>query len=472
MDDLLDKGALEQAAALESRAVSAEELMRATLARIERRNPRVNAIVSLRDADTLLADARAADAAPRRGWLHGLPLAVKDLANVNGLRTTMGSPITAHQIARKDDLFVARMRAAGALFIGKTNTPEFGLGSHTFNPVHGATGNAYDPGRSAGGSSGGAAVALACRMVALADGSDMMGSLRNPAGWNNVYGFRPSWGRVPDEAEGETFLHPLATNGPMARNPRDLAALLDVQSGPEPHRPFTLPKESFLKRIEAGVAGRRVAWLGDWGGAYAMAPGVIETCEAALARFADLGVAVEAVQAPFDAGALWQSWLDLRAFANANRLGPLYANPAWRAQLKATAIWEIETGHGLGIEAVQAASLTRSRWYARAATLFQTYDALILPTAQVWPFPVAQEYPTEIAGRAMDTYHRWMEVVIPASLLGLPALAVPAGFGAEGLPMGLQLIGPHGGDLGLLQLAQAWHEATRWPERHPPRLDS
>ncbi|HPD93521.1 MAG TPA: amidase family protein, partial [Pararhodobacter sp.] len=200
MDDLLDKGALEQAAALESRAVSAEELMRATLARIERRNPRVNAIVSLRDADTLLAEARAADAAPRRGWLHGLPLAVKDLANVNGLRTTMGSPITAHQIARKDDLFVARMRAAGALFIGKTNTPEFGLGSHTFNPVHGATGNAYDPGRSAGGSSGGAAVALACRMVALADGSDMMGSLRNPAGWNNVYGFRPSWGRVPDEA--------------------------------------------------------------------------------------------------------------------------------------------------------------------------------------------------------------------------------------------------------------------------------
>ena len=458
MDDLLDKGALAQSAALESRAVSAQELMRATLARIAARNPAVNAIVSLRDEDALLAEARAADAAPRKGWLHGLPMAVKDLANVAGIATSMGSPIMAGQIARKDDLLVARMRAAGALFIGKTNTPEFGLGSHTFNPVHGATGNAYDPTRSAGGSSGGAAVALARRMVAVADGSDMMGSLRNPAGWNNVYGLRPSWGRVPDEAQGDTFLHPLATNGPMARNPRDLAALLDVQSGPVPARPFTLPKEEFLARIGADVRGRRVAWLGDWGGAYPMEAGVLETCETALGRFDALGVTVEAIPAPFDARSLWQAWLDLRAFANANRLGPLYANPEWRRQLKATAIWEIETGHSLTLEAVQAASLARSLWYARASELFDTYDALILPTAQVWPFPLALEYPTQIAGRTLDTYHRWMEVVVPASLIGLPALAVPAGFGSAGLPMGLQLVGRHGNDLGLLQLAEAWHQ--------------
>ncbi|MCW1933189.1 amidase [Pararhodobacter zhoushanensis] len=464
MDDLLDKGALAQAAALESRAVSAEELMQATLARIAARNPAVNAIVSLRDEDALLAEARAADNAPRKGWLHGLPMAVKDLANVAGLPTSMGSPIMAGQMARKDDLLVARMRAAGALFIGKTNTPEFGLGSHTFNPVHGATGNAYDPTRSAGGSSGGAAVALACKMVAVADGSDMMGSLRNPAGWNNVYGFRPSWGRVPDEAQGDTFLHPLATNGPMARNPRDLAALLEVQSGPVAGRPFTLPKEPYLSRIDADMRGRRVAWLGDWGGAYPMEAGVLETCEAALKRFDALGVTVEALPAPFDARKLWQSWLDLRAFANANRLGPLYGNPVWRKQLKATAIWEIETGHSLTLAAVQAASLARSEWYARAAELFDSFDALILPTAQVWPFPLEVEYPTEIAGLPMDTYHRWMEVVIPASLIGLPALAVPAGFGAAGLPMGLQLIGRHGNDLALLQLAEAWHQ-TKPQER-------
>ena len=470
MDDLLDAGALEQSAALETRAVSAEELMRATLDRIDARNPRVNAIVSLRDRDSLLAEARAADGRPRSGWLHGLPMAVKDLANVAGLPTSMGSPILAGQVARRDDLVVARMRAAGALFIGKTNTPEFGLGSHTFNPVHGATGNAWDPALSAGGSSGGAAVALACRMLPVADGSDMMGSLRNPAGWNNVYGMRPSWGRVPDEVEGETFLHFLSTNGPMARNPRDLAALLDVQSGPNPARPFTLPKDSFLDRIDAPVAGRRVAWLGDWGGAYPMESGVLDTCETAIKHFDSLGVSVETPPVPFAATSLWQAWLDLRAFANASRMAVLYNNPDWRRQLKATMLWEIETGRALTLEAVQAASLIRSEWYAKAAELFQTYDALILPTAQVWPFPVAQEYPTSIAGRAMDTYHRWMEVVIPASLLGLPALAVPAGFGAQGLPMGLQLIGRHGDDIGLLQLAEAWHRATPFAQRQPNGL--
>lgn len=455
--ELLDQDALDQSAALAGRRVSAEELMQATLDRIAARNPSVNAIVSLREADTLLAEARAADSTPRKGWLHGLPMAIKDLANVAGLRTTMGSPILAGQVARSDDLFVSRLRAAGAIFIGKTNTPEFGLGSHTFNPVHGATGNAFDPSVSAGGSSGGAAVALALGMVPVADGSDMMGSLRNPAGWNGIYGFRPSWGRVPDEPEGETFLHPLATNGPMARSPRDLAALLGVMAGPEPRRPFTLPAEDFLTGLDADLRGRRVAWLGDWGGAYPMEAGVLATCEGALRRFADLGVTVESVPAPFDAGKLWQSWLDLRAFANANRLAPLYDNPDWRRQLKATAIWEIETGRKLTIGAVQQASLWRSQWYARAAELFETFDALILPTAQVWPFPLAQEYPAQIAGRAMDTYHRWMEVVIPASLIGLPALAVPAGLGPRGLPMGLQLIGRHGADAAMLQLAQGWH---------------
>ncbi|MBN8291721.1 amidase [Rhodobacter sp. NTK016B] len=467
MDDLLDRDALDQSTALSRREVSAEELMRASLARIEARNPRVNAIVSLADPEDLLAQARQADATPRKGWMHGLPMAVKDLANVAGLPTSMGSTILAGQVARRDELMVARMRAAGALFIGKTNTPEFGLGSHTFNPVHGATGNAWDPARSAGGSSGGAAVALACRMTSIADGSDMMGSLRNPAGWNNVYGMRPSWGRVPDDAEGDTYLHPLSTNGPMARSPRDLAALLEVQAGPVPERPFCLPRESFLDRIESDLRGRRVGWLGDWSGAYPMEAGVLDTCAAALRVFETLGVTVEAIDAPFDAKALWQSWLHLRAFANADRLGALYGNPAWRKQLKSTAIWEIETGQTLTMAEVKAASLTRSRWYAAAARLFEDFDALILPSAQVWPFDLSLEYPTEIAGCQMDTYHRWMEVVIPASLIGLPALCVPAGFGAAALPMGLQLIGRHGDDLGLLQLAHGWHQAVEWTGRQP-----
>ena len=471
MKDLLNKSALDQSKALENKDVSAVELMQATLDRIAQENPRVNAIVSIADPETLLAAARDADASPRKGWMHGLPMAIKDLANVVGFPTSIGSPIFAGKIAPVDDLMISRLRRAGAIFIGKTNTPEFGLGSHTFNPVHGVTGNAYDASVSAGGSSGGAAVALACRMVALADGSDMMGSLRNPAGWNNVYGMRPSWGRVPDKAAEETFLHPLATNGPMARSPRDVAALLDVQSGPEPRRPFTLPKEEFLANIDADCRGRRVGWLGNWGGAYPMEAGVLETCEQALRRFSDLGVTVEAIEPPASAGDLWQSWLDLRAFANASRLAPLYADPALRKQLKDTAIWEIETGRKLTIESVQKASLIRSRWYAKAAELFYDYDALVLPSAQVWPFPVETEYLTEISGRPMNTYHQWMEVVVPVSLIGLPALSVPAGFGDAGLPMGLQLIGRHGDDLGLLQLAEAWHQATDWPNKRPPPVE-
>ena len=234
---MLDGTAKDILGALRRREVSAAELMAATLDRIEAVNPAVNAIVSLRDRDALMAEARAADAAGPGGALHGLPMAVKDLANVAGLPTTRGSPLFADEIAARDDLMVARMRAAGAILLGKTNVPEFGLGSHTFNPVFGATRNPYDTGRSAGGSSGGAAVALAARMVALADGSDMMGSLRNPAAWCNVCGFRPSWGLVPSEPEGDTFLHQLATLGPMARTPDDIGLLLSVQAGPDPRQP-------------------------------------------------------------------------------------------------------------------------------------------------------------------------------------------------------------------------------------------
>ena len=472
MDEMLGRDALDQAAALEAGEIGVEELMRATLDRIARLNRQANAIVSLRAADALLAEARAVEAelraGQRKGWLHGLPVAIKDLADAAGLPTSKGSPVLAGQVAQADSLHVARMKAAGAIVIGKTNTPEFGLGSNTFNPVFGATPNAYDAGRTAGGSSGGAAVALALGMLPVADGSDMMGSLRNPAGWNNVYGLRPSWGRVPDRPEGETFLHPLATNGPMGRSPRDVAALLEVQAGPAPGVPFCLPKAPLLDGIDAPVAGRRIAWAGDWGGAFPFEPGILDLCETALAGFADLGVEVEPVARPFAADALWQSWMDLRAFANASRLAEYYDDPRFRPQLKATALWEIEQGRGLTLAAVELASLIRSQWYARADELFARFDAIALPTAQVWPFPLDREYPTEIAGREMDTYHRWMEVMIPASLIGLPAISVPAGFGAEGLPMGLQLIGRHGDDAGILQLAQAWHRATGWPARRPP----
>jgi len=463
--------ALALSTALAAREVSAVEVMQATLARIAAVNGAVNAIVSLRDADALMAEAAAADGAPRAGWLHGIPMAIKDTNNAAGLPTSSGSPLFAGEVAPADDISVAAFRRAGAIFIGKTNVPEFGLGSHSVNPVFGATRNPYDPTRSAGGSSGGAGVALATRMTCVADGSDTMGSLRNPAGWNNVYGMRPSWGLVPSEPKGDVFLHQIATGGPMARNPRDLAALLDTMAGPDPRQPHGVAQAPSLPQIEGGADGLRIAWLADWGGALAMEPGVLDICAAALGQMGAIGVRVEALSAPFERDALWHSWTTLRSWANAGSLGPLYSDPAQRDHLKDTAIWEVERGLALSAMDVHRASVIRSQWFRVAAALFERFDVLVLPSAQMWPFDVTLDWPREIAGQGMDTYHRWMEVVIAASLIGLPALCVPAGFGGpHDLPMGLQLIGRRGSDAQLLRLAEAWHHATDWPGRRPPNL--
>ncbi|MEO1364509.1 MAG: amidase, partial [Pseudomonadota bacterium] len=446
--------ALALSQALAAGDLSAAELMQATLARVDAVNGDVNAIVSLRDHDALMADARAADDSERTGWLHGIPIAIKDLANAAGFPTSMGSPLFAGQQAAQDDIMVARQRAAGAIVIGKTNTPQFGLGSHSTNPVFGPTRNPYDLSRSAGGSSGGAGVALATSMLSVADGSDMMGSLRNPAGWNNVYGMRPSWGLVPSEPLGDAFLHQLATNGPMARCPRDLAALLDTMAGPDARQPHGISQPPCLPQIDGHLAQPRIGWLGDWGGALPMEDGVLALCADALAQMEGLGCAVSPLDAPFDRDAMWRSWTDLRSFAVAGSLAPLYHDADKRAQLNAQAQWEVARGLALSAMEVHAASVIRTDWFKTTATLFQTYDVLALPSAQMWPFDVTLDWPRDIAGTGLDTYHRWMEVVVPASLIGLPAVCVPVGFGGpDDLPMGLQLIGPRGSDARLLQLA-------------------
>ena len=467
---LTELSATELSGLIARREVSVAELMAATLDWIEAVNPSVNAIVSLRPRDVLMDEAVRADHADRRGWLHGLPMAPKDLVMTKGLRTTWGSPIFADHVPAADALLAARMRAAGAIFIGKTNTPEFGLGSHTFNPVFGTTLNPYDHAASAGGSSGGAAAALACRMLPVADGSDMMGSLRNPAAFCNVYGFRPTWGLVPGDAEGDTFMATLATEGPMGRTVEDVARLLDVLAGRNPEVPFDRPESDFAAQLDRDPKGLRIGWLGDWGGAYACEPGILDLCETALREFEGLGCTVEALPPPFPAEKLWQAWVTLRAFLNAGGKRALHDDPDKRAQLKPEAIWEIEQGLHLDAAAVHAASVIRSRWYAQAARLFERFDALVLPAAQVWPFPAALRHPETVGGRKLDTYHRWMEIVVPVSLAGLPCLAVPAGFGAQGLPMGMQIFGPAGSDARILALGQAWHRATDWPGRRPPPL--
>ncbi len=471
MSSLTDRPAHELAAMLGRREISCRELMQATLARIDAVNPVHNAIVSLRDGDALLAEADARDraiaadpglAAPR-SFLFGLPQAIKDIVPTAGLRTTLGSPL-ADSVPTVDGLMAERMKAAGCIVVGKTNTPEFGFGSHTFNEVFGATRNAFDPSKSAGGSSGGAAVALATRMLSVADGSDSMGSLRNPAGWNNVFGFRPSQGRVPSWPAADAWVTHFGTEGPMARTVRDLALLLDVQAGYDPRAPLSLATEpSFADRLEnvASSSGPlRIGWLGDLGGYLAMEPGVLATCEQALARLVGAGAVVEPLSLGFPPERIWDAWLTLRWWLNRNRIAPFLKQPANRERVKPEALWEHDNGAALTATDVMAASVERTAFYQHVLALFERADCLALPSAQVWPFPVGERWPQQIAGRAMDTYHRWMEVVVIATFAGLPAISVPAGFSATGLPMGLQLVGRPRGDLELLRTARTYERAA------------
>jgi amidase len=481
-----DLTAYDLAAALREGELSCREVMQAFLARIEAINPRHNAIVSLRDGGELLREAERCDIELVRGndeprsFLFGLPQAIKDVVPTAGIRTTLGSPILKDSVPAADALLVQRAKAAGCIVIGKTNTPEFGLGSHTFNEVFGATRNAFDPTKSAGGSSGGAAVALATRMLPVADGSDTMGSLRNPAGWNNVFGFRPSPGRVPSWPVQDAWGPQISSEGPMARNVRDLALLLDVQAGYDERVPFSLASEpSFAARLEqGGPAAPRIGWLGDLGGHLAMEAGVLEVCEQALARLAGAGSAVEPLALGFAPTRIWDAWLTTRWSLMRARIAPYLAKPGNRELIKPEALWEHDQGVRLSAAQVSAASIERTAFYQHVIKHFDRFDVLALPSAQVWPFAVEQRWPKAIAGRAMDTYHRWMEVVVIATFAGLPAVSVPAGFSEHGLPMGLQLIGRPRGDLELLGAARAYEQVAGEVLAHrpsadaPPRLDT
>jgi amidase len=461
--------------AIRSRRVSCLEAMGAFLDRIERLNGRVNAIVSLRDRDACLSDARLRDEELARGlWrgpLHGFPQAVKDLTATAGIRTTQGSPIFKDFVPDKDAIVVERLKAAGAIVIGKTNTPEFGLGSHTFNPVFGVTRNAYDQGRTAGGSSGGAAVALALRMLPVADGSDHGGSLRNPAAFNNVLGFRPSFGRVPGDGR-DAFLPALGVPGPMARTVPDLAMLLRVMAGYDPRAPLSIRDDpvSVTEPLKRDLRSARIAFAGDFGGYLPFEPGVLDLCRSALPAFESLGAHVEEAWPDFPLDEVWRAWLKLRAFQVGLNLKDLHADPAKRALMKPEARWEVESGAALSAYEVAEAGIVRTAWYGAVLRFFERFDFLLVPSAQVFPFDADLPWPKEIAGRAMDTYHRWMEVAIPVTMSGCPALNVPVGFGADGLPMGLQIVAPVGRELSCLQLACAYEEATGWVEKHPPPL--
>ena len=436
---------------MRTREVSAREVLGAHLARIAETNPAINAIVTL-EPERALAQAGAADEAMARGEpvgpLHGLPIAHKDLADTAGVRTTYGSPIYADHVPERDEPFVVRVREAGAVMLGKTNTPEFGAGSHTFNPVFGPTRNPYDLSKSAGGSSGGAAAALASGMVPIADGSDLGGSLRNPASFCGVVGFRPSVGLVPSWPEADP--EDLSVDGPMARTVEDAALLLSVMAD----RPDLAPDLAVVASQAADLDGLRVAWAPACAATMPVDPEIVAVVDAARPRFEAIGCRIEPAY-PDLTGAR-EVFFTLRAQSFAAEYGPLLAQH--RNRMKDTVVWNIELGLALTDDDVARAHALAADIHRRAAVFFETFDVLVQPVTQVAPFPIEIEYPTEVAGVAMATYIDWMESCWSITVLGGPAISVPCGRTATGLPVGTQIVGRRGDDAAVLRLARAFEQ--------------
>lgn len=472
-DEITGMSASELSQAIRRREVSCVEVMQAYLQRIHRYNPVYNAIVSLVDDAELLRQAEQADRALHKGdywgWMHGMPHAVKDLADARGLESSYGSLVFAGNIATKDSLPIARIREQGAIFIGKTNSPEFGLGSHTYNQVFGATRNAYDPNLIAGGSSGGAAVAIATHLVPTADGSDMMGSLRNPAGYNNIVGFRPSQGRVPSPSSlADIYYDQLSTDGPMGRNVEDTIRLLHTMAGFDSRAPMSLrdnipPYDEFQQPELKGV---KIGWMGDYQGYLPTETGVLDLCESALKQLSTQGAIVESCVPDYDMARLWETWLTFRHLS-IGQSKPLYDDPKTKKLLKPELIWEIEGSLGMTAAQVSKSGMDRSNWYRALHHLFEQYDVLALPSAQVFPFSADIHWPKSVNGKPMDTYHRWMEVSIGGTLAGLPVVCLPAGLDQQGRPMGIQFMGPMGHDRKVLEFAMAYESATRYLAQRP-----
>ena len=463
-DELCELTALDLATRIRRKQVSARDVMAAHLARIERVNPRINAIVTL-VAERAMADAAKADEMQARGStlgpLHGLPVAHKDLVNTAGIRTTFGSPFYRDNVPTHDALIVTRIRGAGAITLGKTNTPEFGAGSNTFNPVFGATRNAYNLAKTVGGSSGGAAAALTTGMVPIADGSDTGGSLRNPAAFNNVVGFRPSPGRVPHD---EGTWSPLSVSGPMARTVADVALLLSAIAGPQASDPLSIDEDGarFRSPLNRIFKGTRVAWWKGLGGV-PFEPEITRVVNANRRAFEDLGCIVEEAEPDF--AGVDQAFPVLRHLSYHSSYAALARDHP--EMFKDTIKWEIaEAERNTGADVAHAAA-RQARMYSQSREFFAKYEYFILPVTQVEPFDVTTPYPTSVAGIAMPTYIDWMRSCWYITFMANPAISVPGGFSASGLPVGVQIVGRHRGDWSVLQLAHAFEQATGYGKRRP-----
>lgn len=459
-DDLTAWTARELADAIRTRRVSSREVTAAHLARIDEVNPTLNAIVSRVPDSEALARADELDALTARGVtlgpLHGLPIAVKDLMDVAGLPATSGSRIYADNVSTVDSVISARLRESGVVFVGKTNTPEFGVGSHTFNDVFGITRNPYDPARSAGGSSGGAGAAVASGMLPLADGSDLGGSIRNPASFANLVGLRPTAGRVASARPGNAW-DPGSVLGPLARTVGDAALLMSVISGPERRAPLSIDEDPALFRaIEPrSFEGARIAYSADLGG-LPLDPQVRATTEAAARLAADLGAEVVPVDLDFsDADLVFETFRSLE-FLDAHGAEAREHPDLVKQTLKDDIAW----AQGFTVEQIARAATARTRLFRMMQALFDDADLLLAPCVQVLPFPVEWEYPTEVDGVAMDKYYAWQRSCSRITATAMPALAMPMGFSTEGLPIGVQFVGPYRGDRLLLEFGLSWESAV------------
>jgi amidase len=449
---------------IKNRQLSVKEVMTAHLDQIDKINPKVNAIVTLLP-DIAIKSAEMADKMLFRnesiGPLFGLPIAHKDLVETRGIRTTYGSPIFKDFIPTRDALIVERLKKAGAITIGKTNTPEFGAGSHTFNEVFGVTRNPYDTKKTCGGSSGGAAVALACGMIPIADGSDMGGSLRNPANFCNIVGFRPSPGRVPEWPKQAGWF-PIAVLGPMARTVEDTALMLSAISGPDTRSPISIkePGNIFARSLKRDFKGVRVAWSNDFGG-LPVDHKVSSAINSQRSTFESIGLEIEETEPDFkDADSVFKilrAWSFELAYGNELKIN--------RNKIKDTVIWNIEAGRKLTGPEIGLAEQKRTELYHRIRKFMEKFEFMIFPVSQVTPFDINNEYIKEINGIKMDTYIDWMKSSYYISVTGLPAISVPCGFTKEGLPVGVQIVGRHQDDWGVLQLAWAFQEATSFWKR-------
>jgi amidase len=470
-DEICFMRAVDMAAALRARKISAREVMQAHLKQISHVNHALNAMVTPVPEDQLMAQAAAADESIARGKalgaLHGMPVAVKDLHEARGIRTTFGSPLHKDNVPAFDCRVVQREREAGAILLGKTNVPEFGLGSQTFNPVFGPTLNPWDLSKTCGGSTGGGAVAVACGMAPLADGSDMGGSLRNPPNFNNVVGIRPSPGRVSNVPTNLAWFT-LSVPGPVARNVTDCAFFLSILAGYDPHSPISIEQSGaqFTRPLERDFKGVRVAMFKDMG--LPWDPEVKAAVQAQRKVFETLGCVV--IDAEPDFSGAHESFLAWRHWSIELGFGDLLATHG--DQLNEYIHWHVEEGRKLTGPYLARVEKKRSELYQRLCNFQGEYDYFILPVNQVLPFDVTTHYPTEIAGTKMENYLAWMKSAYYISAAGNPAMSVPCAFSSTGLPIGLQIVGRHHDDWGVLQLGYAFEQETLVGTRRPPIVRS